>query len=389
MGVRKLVVGIGITLVASLGPRTVDAQWTFTPSLTVDERYDDNIFGVANNEISDFITQFTPEFSLAYDTAVFNFLLGYRVTGEIYADHSELDNFGENQRGRLEFGYRASPVLTLGLSAFAARTNDPTSFLQPAPTSVGAPPTPGGVVPPPTVTLGRQTSYQYGLTASASYQFDPRWSGVASYSFSGVDQDGTGSSTEHIGSVGARYQLTREDQLSATVSGGVLKAENESAVSVVTLLPGWSREWSERLTTNLAAGPQFTDGNLDVAVNASLSYHIQRELSLFVGYSFETSLAVGESGAQTVSALSAGLSYQPLRELTARVYGAWNRSSPLQDTSSAETTDTYSAGLSVSYLINRWLTAFFSYQFSLSTNGDSIRNNEVTVGLTASYPIPF
>src|SRR5215813_2716717 len=93
--VFRAVLGLGI--VVAPGMAFGQELWIFTPSLSVDEKYTDNVFGTPHDRQSDFITQMTPAIALSYDTRLLKLSLSYAITGEIYADHSDLDNFGDNQ----------------------------------------------------------------------------------------------------------------------------------------------------------------------------------------------------------------------------------------------------------------------------------------------------
>src|SRR5262249_51203668 len=157
--------------------------WTLTPSLAVGEKYTDNVFGTAHDHQSDFITQFTPGLRLSYDTVPLTLSAGYTVTGEVYADNSGLNNFGDNQTGTLTLEYRPTPRWPLALAGYWARTNNPSQFL----VSTGAP---AGAVVVPTVETTRRETEQATASASADYQFTPRLTGRAGYDFSYLTQAG-------------------------------------------------------------------------------------------------------------------------------------------------------------------------------------------------------
>jgi hypothetical protein len=103
-------------------------------------------------------------------------------------------------------------------------------------------------------------------------------------------------------------------------------------------------------------------------------------------YSHGTGLAVGTTGAQNVSALTAGLAYQATRELRFSAMGGWTRTWSLDGGPDEETTNAYGAGVSASYQLTRWLALTLSYRFSLEDEegGDSIQTNQVILGLTAA-----
>ncbi len=91
--------------VSLLGPALAWSQvLTLTPSLTIGERYDDNIFQDETNEVDDFITTISPAIELRYiprpeSTLTFE----YRPSFEIFADNSDENHVSH----RLNLSYEA------------------------------------------------------------------------------------------------------------------------------------------------------------------------------------------------------------------------------------------------------------------------------------------
>jgi hypothetical protein len=351
--------------------------WTVTPSLQVGEKYTDNVFGTAHDHQSDFITQFTPGLGLSYETTPFKLSLGYTVTGEIYADNANLNNFGDNQTGNLALDYRPEERWHFNLGGYYARTNDPSQFL----VSTVAPP---GTVVVPTVETTRRQTDQVTASAGADYKFTQRLTGRAGYVFSYLKQEGEEDSFSNTGLLGADYQLTRLDTGFSTVSVSVLDATNTDTSG--SLVFGWRRQWTPDFTTSVDAGPRVTNSTWGGAADASAIYQATREWSLRLAYSLGTGLAVGTTGAQNVSALTASVGYQPLRDLRFGVDGGWTRTWGIEGGSNSE--DAYSVGASAAYQITTWLTLSLSYRYTLQEqiHGDSIGTNQVLLSLTAAYP---
>jgi putative beta-barrel porin BBP2 len=350
--------------------------WTVTPSLAVGEKYTDNVFGTAHDRQSDFITQITPGLGLSYETAPFRLSLGYSATAEIYADNSDLDNFGDNQTGLLALDYRPDERWHFNLAGYYARTNDPSQFLV-------ATAAPAGAVVVPTVETTRRQTDQVTLSAGADYQFTQRLTGRAGYVFSYLKQEGTEDSFSNTGSLGADYQLTRLDTGFSTVSVSVIDATDTDTSA--SLLLGWRRQWSPDFTTSVAAGPRITNSTWGGAADVSATYQPAREWSFTLAYSLGTGLVAGATGAQNVSALTASVGYQPLRDLRFGVDGGWTRTWGI---GGGDSEDAYAVGASASYQITTWLTVSLRYRYAIEepTNGDSIRTNQVLLVLTAAYP---
>lgn len=374
---------LGLLALGVLGPAGAWAQgrWTLTPSLSLAERFDDNIFLTEDNRKSDFITEFTPGFVLRLEQPILTLAAGYSITGQLYASNSALDNFADNQSGFLSASYRASQQLTLGANAYYARTSESTTFLRP-------PTVPQGVTVTtlPTVVEQDEVVYQVTLSVSATYQFDSATSGTASYSFAGIASD----ATSHSVALGLSRQLTTIDQASVTASAGLFDTSGTTGESF-SLLLGWGRQWTSSLSTNVALGPQVTDGNWNGAANLGLNYQIRRDLIVSLAFTQGASLVVGETEPEWASTLSGSVSYQASRVLQLVGFGGIGRTTPLNDFTSSDATTTYAAGLSATYQINAWLAPYLKYEFTLEQGGRSgdIVDNQVILGLTLSYPLVF
>jgi Putative beta-barrel porin 2 len=376
---RTVAVGVALACLALPGGGAAQGLWTITPSLQVGEKYTDNLFGTAHNRESDFITQITPGLRLSYETSVTKLSLSYSATAELYADHSDLDNFGENQTGSVALDHRPDPSLRLRLAAYYDRTNDPSRFF----VVTAAPP---GTTVVPTVETTRRETTQVRLSTGADYVFTPRLTGRAGYDFAFLKQEGTDDGFSHTGSIGGDYQLTREDVGFSTASVSVLNsADSDTSAS---LLLGWRRQWSADLSTSVAAGPRVTDGTWGGAADLWATYLLGREWSVKLAYSLGTGLAAGTTGAQNVSTLSAIVTYQPLRDLRFSALGGWTRTWGIEGDAGDQTTNAYSAGVSADYRLTTWLTLTLSYRYALEeqSHGDSIPTNQVVLSLTAAYP---
>ena len=134
------------------------AGWYLTPTLSLAEEYQSNVFGTSSNEESDFVTRIAPGLIVGYFSDPLQFSLSYSTDGQIFAENSQLNNFGDNQRAGLNVRYAPEGRWTLGLTGSFVRTEDSGDLIVPRPSSdtpaqgptpptptpaPGAPPTPG------------------------------------------------------------------------------------------------------------------------------------------------------------------------------------------------------------------------------------------------------
>ena len=305
-------------------PAVPPRPWTFTPSLDVAERFDDNIFLTANDRTSDFITEVTPRLALQYQSNLLNIEGSYSIVAQYFAETTDLNNFGDNQQAILTLGYRPTSQLTLSLNGYYVKSSETTILLDRATVPVT-------VDILPTSESERTLTEQYTLNASGSYRFTPRTTGTATYSFAATDQEDTATSYSNSVGLGVSYQLTSRDVvlLNTTATFFTSSDDDTPDQESYSVTPGWTRTWTPSLTTTLNAGPQITDGDIRPTISAAASYQATRELSVNVSYSYGTGLVVGETGAQQTSSLAGSLVYQPLQDLRISVSGEWTNSAPL------------------------------------------------------------
>lgn len=80
------------------------AELKLTPSISIREEYNDNIFLTPNNEEDDFITSIYPAINLTYDTNLLNLSLDYGFNFRLYMHHSDQNetDLTNTQRAKLE-----------------------------------------------------------------------------------------------------------------------------------------------------------------------------------------------------------------------------------------------------------------------------------------------
>src|SRR5262249_16645909 len=176
-GRRQLAVGLSIAVAlasALLIPSTARGQagWYLTPSVTVAEVYDDNIFFTPSNQPpgsppkqADFIFRGTPALVAGYRSQPFSLLGGYAVSGEVYARNPDLHTIPAAQNATLDTSYLPYPLLLLSFSGgylqseTAQQLNSPT-----AETQTGSPAT--------ALQGQRSRSSDYHLGPAGRYQID-------------------------------------------------------------------------------------------------------------------------------------------------------------------------------------------------------------------------
>src|SRR6266404_6064598 len=126
-----IVVGLSIGLLEQPGRALAQAGYYVTPSLSVTETYDDNVFISSSHQKDDFISRFAPGLKAGYQSEPFTLLGSYSFRSALYAQNPSLDSPLESQSGSLGFAYRPTEVLTLGFDGAYSRTSLPSELNQP------------------------------------------------------------------------------------------------------------------------------------------------------------------------------------------------------------------------------------------------------------------
>ncbi|MDD4356227.1 MAG: outer membrane beta-barrel protein, partial [Smithellaceae bacterium] len=98
------------------------------PSLTVRGEYNDNIFGSANDEESDFITTVSPGLELIESTQRLDLRAAAKISPFFYADNSDWNDVDQNYKGNL--GYRISELTRIHANAAYDVSNRPDRDLE-------------------------------------------------------------------------------------------------------------------------------------------------------------------------------------------------------------------------------------------------------------------
>ncbi len=73
--------------------QAVYARFTLTPSISLKEEYNDNIYLTPDNEEDDLITTVSPSINLGYEARLFNFSLTYTLLSKFYIHNSKENDF--------------------------------------------------------------------------------------------------------------------------------------------------------------------------------------------------------------------------------------------------------------------------------------------------------
>lgn len=339
-----------------------------TPSVSVTQVYDDNIFATASRPEDDYITRVTPALESGYRAERLTVNGRLSVDAEAFAEHDELSSSQARRHAAFDFSFEPTRRFTLEATAGYTRTNRAEELS-----------------PDTGLELGRTEVERISLGPSAEYRFDARTTGTGGYMFT-REELGTGARIHtHAASFQLERRVTRRDSGSVGYTFRRFLFEGDDNVSAHLMSFGWTRELTPRTRLVLHGGPRFSGGEVDPEGSASLHYRLERgELSFTYARGLATVL--GEAEPAETTSYSGSLRYDVSRSFELSATPSFH-----SVTSGGAEADVYRLNLDAHYRLNRYLSFVGAWQFSLQkgTLGGSsgeIERNVLWVGLVLSYP---
>src|SRR3989441_8678476 len=364
-------------------PSAAPAQtgYYLTPSLSIAEVYDDNLFYTPSPRTHDFFTRISPGLKAGYQSAPLTVEGSYAFDSEVYSQHSELTTPLVRQRGLIEL--KATPVQVLTLSL-------PVSYFQSrTPTELNL--TTG-------LAVGRVRAERYTTNPGFTYRFDPLTTAKGDYTYSkdllaaGITAGGitAGSITldSHIEKLVLDHRLSLRDTVGPGYVGRQFAFSGFPALTSHAFTLGWSHELTPLTTFTLRGGPRLTEGTVDRLPEASASIrHKLKSGELSLAYASTITTVFGLANSVKSQGITATATTELLPKL--RLSGA-----PAFYKISSETfkATVYAIYLESSYQLTKTLAFAAAYQFSLQQGSLSgqreveILHNIILIRLTVTYP---
>jgi hypothetical protein len=357
---------------------------TLTPSVTVTEEFNDNVFLDNRRRRSDFITAVAPGLDFAGETPDFRFAGRYRLTAEFYDRHSELDNTTDRHAANLEFFYRLTPRVTL---AAADEFNS-------------GPDTP--LVSPEGVSTGRGLAFHNSVVGALTWALDAntglRFVGAHTLErFDGVDA---------VDSDVYRAQGSFERVVVGKLTGiadyefALFDVRGDPQTQTHTPRLGMRYEIRQGLVARLSAGPTVALREDDTRVTPALTASLEQQLPgglASVLYDRAVGTAGGLGGTTDNQLVSVRLLLPSLVEkLQFDVSGRY----ATFDSATGGTLEVRvaSVALQATYRFTTWLSAMASYAWlrqrtrsGVGTHGEPLASevdqNRILFGLEIGYPL--
>lgn len=371
-------------------------------SLSVGEQYSDNIF-FSKNKDSDFVTVITPTLSLFYapiGQAAPTLNLNISPSGHIYAQHGELNGFGDNAAINGGYTFQYSPRLTFNFSERLQRQGQTRTTgldgVQQTPLTPTSPFPQGAAIPSNSsqnlknfVSRGDQLSNEFAIQGNFLFRPDMSFSGGYSTSYAKFLSAG-GSDLSQRFSIRGIYNWKQEHNLHAGYSVSIVNPRDgsngvlhdfdfgddyfTSQALKVQITPTLSLAASTGLSINTSnSGPRVANNSTVTATKlwetASLSGGVRKGLTP----------SFGISGVSDTTTLFANFTIQ----LAERVNASTSADYSFFDTKDVNF-NTFQVSAGIQYLITTWLSSSLSYSFRSINSGAGAANTDLLTRGTVS-----
>jgi len=342
-------------------------------STALTEEFNDNLFFTEEEKSSDFITSIIPTFSLLYAppaSEVPNFTADISSPIQIFANNSELNNWGDNVRLAADYLYQHSPRLSFRLNNVLRRVGAGRTARRDG-------------VETDLLTRGARVTDTYSVGGKFLYTPKSYFTGRLSGRFTNFIDEGGRESQNSLG-VRGFYVWKEEHNLYAGYSMDVFKSRNGEDTVVHNFdlgddfLSNRKIQLAPTLTLIASGGMSFASGNNRNGIASRTNLRlikVWQRASLTTGVTRRLTSNFGGSGIANTTTVFNSLNVR-LTELVTVTGGA---TFSLLDTDDGDR-QIFSSQIGIQYQINQWAVARIRYLYRW-------RDEENTPGTTDSNSV--
>jgi hypothetical protein len=387
----QIVLWIGMSLAAWIwmagGAGVARGELRMTPSLTVSERYDNNIFYSQTKKIEDFVTDIAPKLTVTAEGREVDLSANLGAMWTQYAENPKL-SYASSQGGLALKADTLTGRLLRGLglrvTEYYTYTKDYPTFAQlggPNPLASGG------------VQTNRVTTFVNVAGTTATYALSARSKVTGGYTNSLVRYSGVSTlvdSTTDVWTGGWNYEVTPRTTLLSdylyqrfSFSGGGIAETHGMGV-------GARQQFSEDFTVDGRVGGTYLPSSDRLTYNFNVGVTKKFPTTDVVGRYLRVVTNSGGFAAllstQEVAQLLVAHRLTPA--LTATLAGNYAITKSIG--SSTVDLTSYSVIPALSYALTRWVILFASYSYfkqdAVGLVGFSVNRNQATIGVTATWP---
>ena len=306
LGVGRRVPVLLVLLSAIIVPGSARGQVGFqlTPSVSMTEVYDSNIFFAASDQVADFVTRVTPAIDSQYASPLLTFAGHYALDAERFTDHPDLSTVAGRQNATVDVHYRLGRRFVLATDAGFTRTYSP-----------------GELNAESGLQLTRALAQRVSVHPSLRRQLDRTTSATIEYSFT-EDQlqglAGGGDLHAQAASMGVERSLSARDATTFHYEIQRFKFGPATFTTSQALIVGWKRQLTRETSLTIGGGPRLTDGRMSPDISASIHTRT-RPVDLSLGYGEAQTTLIGLAGTAKVQSVTAAAQGHPWRLLQIRM----------------------------------------------------------------------
>jgi hypothetical protein len=371
-----------------LSPPAPQGPITLTPTITISEEFNDNVFQDNSNRRSDFITGFTPGVTLTIQRPEYRLNAGYNFTAEIYAKETQLSNAANRHNLVVDGFYLLTPTVTFTLNELLVYDRNQ-NVSSPQGFSAGRAPSLSNTLSP-------------GLTIQATPLTAVRVFGAYQLQRYFDDEIAGGNNDSDIVLAGAAVDRAFTPRLTGTASFSAawLSVSGEDDAYALTPELGVTYRFTPTLSASVMGGPSvvFQSGETSVAPAGSVSI-AQRFKYGSASLSYERAVGTGGSfgGVTDNQSIAANLTLDSLLKGFVVTFGPrYTMSDNVQRGNRPnEEVRALNIGLDATYQIARSVALVAAYNY-FHEKADleqgptrKIDQNRVFVGIQFGYPFSF
>ncbi|MBI3596669.1 MAG: hypothetical protein HY203_05905 [Nitrospirae bacterium] len=370
---------------------------TLSPSFSVSESYNDNLFFTETNREADFTTLVGPSLNLAYESQYLNFVGGYRGSAEFHARHPEANRYAQSASFGLGIPFLSHEIRGVDVRITEEITYAPEvpaySFGKTQEEPGGATQisqiqqTGGGIQVPRTDTFSNNAGLELG------YTWLPRLRTTVSYANIVTRYRGNElhDSTTHQVGLKETYQWSPRTQWTNSYSVALNIYEHANNEVVHRLSTGAAYQMSPSLSINGSLGVGVVQGNgnkTQLTLNTGLSKQFRNGI---FSLSYTREIGTG-GGVVTASTLKQGVGMEYSQNVgrNTSVYVRLGYVNNRSFSGEKLKISSYTGETGINVGVLPWLSGSLSYSYlnqqSLGTIGQDSQRNLVMLGLTASAP---
>jgi hypothetical protein len=378
-GLRALTHRIAIGVMLVLTPTGALAQTGYyaTPSLSIGELYDDNLFFSSSQRQQDFFTRISPSIQAGYQSTPLTVLGRYTFDSEIYHKHSELNAAQVRQQGSIELKATPTQVLTLSVAGSYFRTNTASELnLQTG------------------LAVRRALAERYTANPAFIYRFDPLTTARGDYTYTKDLLAGGITIDSHIVNVDLGHRIDPRNTVGPVYIGRQFVFAGSGTITSHAFTIGWSHDLTPLTKITLRGGPRVLEGTVDDQPEALASIrHTLQDGELSFTYTNTATTTFGLTGTQDAQNFAGDAAYNVTSRLRVNV-----RPSVFTVSSPSFSSTVYLMNAEATYQLTKWLSLTGSYQISLqrgsfnplsgSTGGGEVEilRNVTWLRLIVTYP---